>query len=451
MARHRLDQGDLESAMQLYQAVLEHAPDQSDALLMISGDLGNAGHLNEVFDLVLPRYQPDRHALSVGFNLLNACVQAGRRAEGEALLHRIGLLNAPHARDQVAAFGRSLDELKAAEMGPPQAVQPNSPPTIVDVPRPLWHTYLGRPDWLLPIHAPRKARVAVLTLADGAGEHMGGPPRPATTPEGMARSFPLALSEALLMTTDVEPIAVFAVVRGIGPAVPGEPWPGEDVVALGRTEGYELDFIVSGSVSQSETSTAVRLELWDIKKGEAVDAVAKEATSEDAGAVLLDLGQQLLGRLMNEGTIETIIPPSHYSLSPAPLLDGYLTACDMLITLTLAAEGLTDAERLAGERDLLNHFLSLTLAHRQALAPRLALFTGLILNRARGSSLYQEYRAPVLALADGEQDAGTDAFAVTGLAYLLYDRPDALEGRRQQLADQGRGDAAAWLASYINQ
>src|SRR3989440_6124564 len=114
LARHRLDEGDLPGAMDLYRAVLELAADQSDALLMISGDLGNAGHVDEVFELVLPRYVPERHALSVGFNLLNACVQARRRAEGEALLHRIGLLNAPHARDQVAGFARSLDELKAA-------------------------------------------------------------------------------------------------------------------------------------------------------------------------------------------------------------------------------------------------------------------------------------------------------------------------------------------------
>src|SRR5437763_988198 len=108
LARHRLDEGDVPGALDLYRAVLDAASDQSDALLMISGDLGNAGHVDEVFELVVPRYQPERHALSVGFNLLNACVQARRRAEGEALLHRIGLLNAPHARDQIAGFAPSL-------------------------------------------------------------------------------------------------------------------------------------------------------------------------------------------------------------------------------------------------------------------------------------------------------------------------------------------------------
>jgi tetratricopeptide (TPR) repeat protein len=194
MARHRLDEGDLGTALQLYRHVLDLAADQSDALLMISGDLGNAGHIDQVFELVLPRYVPERHALSVGFNLLNACVQANQRAEGEALLHRIGLLNAPHARDQVAAFAQSLDELKATELGPPEAAEPEGAPTIVDVPRPLWHTYLGRPDWLLPA-ADRRATVGIITFADAnGGERIGGGPEAATTVGGLARGVPLALS-----------------------------------------------------------------------------------------------------------------------------------------------------------------------------------------------------------------------------------------------------------------
>src|SRR5207248_5195559 len=227
------------------------------------------------------------HALSVGFNLLNACVQARRRAEGEALLHRIGLLNAPHARDQVAAFGRSLDELKAAELGEPEPPQADEPPTIVDVPRPLWHTYLGRPDWLLP-DVPRRAKVGILTLAEAVDEHIGGGPEPSTSAVGLARSVPLALSEALLHTVDAEAMAIIPVVRGLGPVVPAEGWPPEDVIDLGRTEGAEFDYIVTGSIAQSDMATSVRLELWDIERGEAIDSLATAPTAEDPGTALAD-------------------------------------------------------------------------------------------------------------------------------------------------------------------
>ena len=447
LARHRLDEGDLDGALELYRSVLALATDQSDALLMISGDLGNAGHVEQVFELVMPRYVPERHALSVGFNLLNASVQAGRRTEGEALLHRIGLLNAPHARDQVAAFGRSLDELKAAELGPPQAAEPEAAPTIVDVPRPLWHTYLGRPDWLLP-SVERRATVGILTLADATGgERVGGGPEAATTVGGLARSTPLALAEALLYTTDVESMAIIPVVRGLGPVVPAEGWPPEDVIELGRTEGAELNYIVTGSVAQSEASTAVRLELWDIERGEAVDALSKETTAEDAGTALLDLGQQLVSRLVGEGKASALAEPTHYAVPTGPLLDGYLAACDELFALTLAGEGLTDPERLYGERDILNQLLNLSLGDRQALLPKLAFLAGLVLNRARGSGLYQEYRAPAVAMADAERDPATDAYAVTAVAYQLFDRGDALDERIRQLGEHGRQPVADWLTS----
>ena len=107
---------------------------------------------------------------------------------------------------------------------------------------------------------------------------------------------------------------------------------------------------------------------------------------------------------------------------------------------------LTDPQRLYGERDILNHLLNLSLANRQVLLPKLVFLAALVLNRARGSSIYQEYRAPALAMADAERDATTDAFAVTGVAYHLFDRHDAFEARARQLAEQGRQPAADWLA-----
>ncbi|MBV8980822.1 MAG: hypothetical protein JO086_07965, partial [Acidimicrobiia bacterium] len=447
LARQRLDEGDLEGALALYSGVLTLAADQSDALLMISGDLGNAGHVDAVFELVFPRYVPERHALSVGFNLLNACVQARRRTEGEALLHRIGLLNAPHARDQIATFARSLDELKAAELGPAVAAEPDAAPTIVDVPRPLWHTYLGRPDWLLP-SVTRRTSVGILTLADAGGqERVGGGPEPATTVGGLARSTPLALAEALLYTSDIEATAVIPVVRGLGPVVPAEGWAPEDVIDLGRSEGAELNYVVTGSVAQSDASTSVRLELWDIERGEAVDSRAKETTAEDAGAALLDLGLQVMSRLVDENKASAITEQTHYAVPTEGFLDGYLTSSDELFALTLAGEGLTDAERLYGERDILNQILNLGLAHRQLLLPKLVFLAALTLNKARGSSLYQEYRATALAMADAEKDPGTDAFAVTAVAYHLFDRSEAFETRRRQLEEQGRKPVADWLAS----
>jgi len=198
---------------------------------------------------------------------------------------------------------------------------------------------------------------------------------------------------------------------------------------------------------QSDASTSVRLELWDIERGEAVDSRAKETTAEDAGTAFLDLGLQLMSRLVDENKASAITEQTHYAVPAEGFLDGYLTACDELFALTLAGEGLTDAERLYGERDILNQMLNLALANRQLLLPKLVFLAALSLNKTRGSSLYQEYRATALAMADAEKDASSDAFAVTAVAYHLFDRSEAFEARRQQLEEQGRQPVAEWLAS----
>jgi hypothetical protein len=129
------------------------------------------------------------------------------------------------------------------------------------------------------------------------------------------------------------------------------------------------------------------------------------------------------------------------------LLDGYLAVDDELFALTLAGEGLTDPERLYGERDILNHMLALSLANRQVLLPKLVFLAGLVLNRARGSSIYQEFRTTALAMADAEKDPATDSFAATAVAYHVFERGDALEARKRQLTEAGRQPVADWLTS----
>lgn len=92
-ARDQLDRGALDDAVDGYRRALSLGCD-SDALLMISGDLGGRGFPEQAIGLVADRYDPDAHSPHVGLNLLEAYLTAGRREEGERLLHtmhRLGL------------------------------------------------------------------------------------------------------------------------------------------------------------------------------------------------------------------------------------------------------------------------------------------------------------------------------------------------------------------------
>jgi hypothetical protein len=50
-------------------------------------------------------------------------------------------------------------------------------------------------------------------------------------------------------------------------------------------------------------------------------------------------------------------------------------------------------------------------------------------------------------MADAEHDPASDAFAVTAVAYQLFERGDAFDERIRQLGEQGRQPVADWLTS----
>ena len=107
LARHHLVLGDLPAARAQYTAVLAAAEVDGSALMTMSSDLGRYGHTGLIVTLVGPVYEPAKHGPQAGFNLLRACLETERVAEGEALLARLRPL-AP------APFMRHLDEFQQA-------------------------------------------------------------------------------------------------------------------------------------------------------------------------------------------------------------------------------------------------------------------------------------------------------------------------------------------------
>jgi tetratricopeptide (TPR) repeat protein len=107
LARHYLAAGDLPAAREQYTAVLAAADVDGAALMTMSADLARHGHTGLIVTLVGPVYEPAKHGPQAGFNLLRACLETERVAEGEALLARLRPL-AP------APFTRHLDEFQRA-------------------------------------------------------------------------------------------------------------------------------------------------------------------------------------------------------------------------------------------------------------------------------------------------------------------------------------------------
>ena len=107
LARHHLAAGDLPAARARYAIVLATPGVDSVFLLTMMADLCRHGHAGLAVTLAGPVYDPASHGAQAGLNLLRACLETERAAEGEALLARLR----PFAP---AVFERRLDEFEQA-------------------------------------------------------------------------------------------------------------------------------------------------------------------------------------------------------------------------------------------------------------------------------------------------------------------------------------------------
>lgn len=82
IARDDLGNGDLATALAVYRQVLSMVPDDGDASMMISGDLGNNGYPKELLELLGPVYRAEKHGAMTGLNLVQACIHLRLKDEG---------------------------------------------------------------------------------------------------------------------------------------------------------------------------------------------------------------------------------------------------------------------------------------------------------------------------------------------------------------------------------
>src|SRR5690606_39666138 len=116
LARLALQQGHLAEAKDLYRQSLSVAPDPppSELLMQISGDLGQAGHLKELLQLVAPRFVAPTHGLTVGNNLIKAFLETHQLEEATSILDQLYALQRSDWKDSLNFWAHPLAENRVA-------------------------------------------------------------------------------------------------------------------------------------------------------------------------------------------------------------------------------------------------------------------------------------------------------------------------------------------------
>jgi tetratricopeptide (TPR) repeat protein len=117
LARNALQRKDVAAAMTLYREALvkvETLP-PADMLMQMSGDLGNNGCLQEIIQLVEPHFDPAKHGLQVGNNLLKAHHDLGQIENARHILRRLYAENRPDWQETLGYWDTELAKAEIAE------------------------------------------------------------------------------------------------------------------------------------------------------------------------------------------------------------------------------------------------------------------------------------------------------------------------------------------------
>ena len=310
-ANEKLKAGDLPGATAIYEELLRAAGDRADVLVTISADLGTAGHIPQIIELVAPRYDAEKHGPATGLNLLQAYLATRNTTAAQHLLDILFALNRADLEERLYGFSNALGELiedeKRGELPPPSSApgsdgQPAAARksiNLVSISRPIWSYGLEALPATQPPEKrnPRLRRVAfaqISTLGLGEEEHAARTARPEDALARLTRGLPLWLSETFYYSPHYNPIAALALLDRDCYAIFPVEWAPDHITQLVNTSTDGLDYIFTGALQQKDTATELMLRVWEVKKLRERKQFTATLTPETSDAALAALHAQIL-------------------------------------------------------------------------------------------------------------------------------------------------------------
>jgi tetratricopeptide (TPR) repeat protein len=425
-----LQSGDHDEAIGWLTDALDRSGDDEQALLEVSGRLGEAGRVDDLFALIAPRYTLLRHGPIVGLNLLRAYAAVGNHVGGRELLHELMALQRPDLRERLLEFEGVFDDQRDAAT---QTELPETPEVAVLVlDRPPWAAGLHDASWLMPDTRSRGVSIAVVPFAVRSVGAEETRVERSTSDGRLARGAALALAEAMQFCTSADVRVLLPEVAGQGALVTGTPWTAED---LNELADDAPDFYVTGVVEAGGLGVVV----W--RPDEDRPALELRRPGRD-GATLLALQDELVDAFQADGAVVARPPAPPYVRPPRALAGAYLEVLEQARAMTVAAQGVVPRERLFGERAMLQSPLEVALAWPEVEIPALVFLGNLVKSRREVAA---EFGASAIALIDG---APTHS-SVARLAPLVLDALGRRSEARARAAALAPGEPEAyvqWLA-----
>lgn len=372
LAREAIGSNDIDGAIQLYNECISRVqkPVPADALMQISSDLGRAGYLEKVSELVEPHFDVDHHGLQVGNNLIKAHVDSGDFDKAAKLVEQLYRVNRPDWRETLSYWETEIAKGNL------------SAPSPEDVSM-SFLTGEG-PTWLNPktecarlFAVDQKSGLSVCFL--GSSVEVDNPHdqiehQLADARGRLSRAIPLFLAEQIHFYSDASAQTLVPWVKNGGFVLFGEYW-GDDAAA---TYASASDYVVTTHLKCKTEPWVLDARIIRVSDRQCIDVLSVEFAVAAPETAIPQLSKDLLKRLKQVG-IEAGAGSPLYSVPSGSLFPYYLLRLEQLLAVGCSNLDEASSGSLNGERSILDGNIDLCLDQPDNVTTRLVLAETLLL------------------------------------------------------------------------
>jgi tetratricopeptide (TPR) repeat protein len=397
LARSALQNRRLDEALALYKECLARVPKPppDDLLMQMSGDLGNAGHIPEILQLVEPHFDVHAHGLPVGNNLIKAHIDLGQLDAARRVLDQLYSLNRMDWKQNLSFWDTEISKAALAVSAPIK--QSELKVAILTIEGPIWLKPSSPAAELFPAKVAELPSVAFLGgTAEMATNSQRVERQMADAAGRMSRALPLFLAEH----TDFHSRArvqtlVPWIVNGGGFILSGVAWKDEDAVNHSRQGQIKSDYVVVTHLKTQSEPWTVDLRLVRTIDGKCLGTLSTSFASTRPQETLPGLAPQLLKLLTEHAEIESQPAPLLYQVPQADQFPFYLLRLEQLLAVRCAGMDGVQSGFLHGGRDIIDGNIHLCVDHPENVSVRILLAQTLLAMKRAQPNVLPEFKEKI--------------------------------------------------------
>lgn len=386
LARYHLEQNNLQSAMDYYLNVPEFIFNDGSLLMMISGDLGKNGYIDEIIDFVLPKYKPELHGYDTANNLLNAYLNLERFNEGFKLIQLLQDQKWPHIKDSLLFYEKKFEELKIKESNSNKESISKNEIIATVLNKPIWYYGLNSPPWIKPIE--EKINKNIYLIPFSAKTETSSEELQTEDFSGiLSRSIPLFLLENIFVNSIFNSDIVVLVKENAGPILFGKEVDMEYLKNIQDKSEKFIDYFVTGYIENQNNNYELSISLYDMTLNKKLNIITKYKLTESNFNKCMEEIIIKTNSLIEELNMK--VPHNDFQY------DSYLRSVNNCLLFTLIQNKYIPYSSIWGEISIFDNMINLILNNKTQINPKIQLVSSLVKASKFGSKNLENIKVKI--------------------------------------------------------